>query len=144
MPRFLVIHGKGMENRGKTQIEIYGPITLAQYDEQIRSSAAALDVDVEIFHSNEEAEVIAKLRSVAQSGIDGALINPAGYTRGHPALTDALAQVPFPMVEVHVSNPARRGNASEVTKACRGSICGFGLHGYHLALLALKGVAAEK
>ena len=58
MPKFLVVHGAGMNMRGKAQIDLFGPLTLAQYDEHIRRYAREQDCEVEIFHSNIEGEVI--------------------------------------------------------------------------------------
>ena len=71
-------------------------------------------------------------------GIAGAIINPSGYSRGYPALVAAIGNVGFPTIEVHISNPARRGNVSEVTSTCLGSVTGFGIAGYALALRGLR------
>ena len=139
--KILVIHGAGMNMRGKVQVDVFGPMTLPQYDEQIRAYAKALGVDVEIFHSNVEGEVIDKLYAAHESGIDGAIINPAGYTTGHPALVAAISQVKYPTIEVHISNPARRGATSDIARACRGSLAGFGIRGYELAMQALIDIA---
>ena len=65
---------------------------------------------------------------------DGALINPAGFMIGYPALAAAISQVPFPTIEVHISNPARRGISSEIAKVCRATVTGCGIFGYDLAL----------
>ncbi len=136
--KVLVIHGCGMNMRGKVQTDVFGPMTLPQYDEHIQSYARELKVDVEIFHSNIEGEVINRFYEAHEAGIDGAIINPAGYTTGHPALVAAIAQVSFPTIEVHISNPARRGVVSDIAKACRGSLAGFGIYGYHMALRGLQ------
>src|SRR5262245_47176609 len=119
MARVLVVHGAGMNMRGKSQIEIFGPLTLAQYDEHIRRYAKELDVEVEIFHSNVEGEVINRFYDAFEKKFDGALINPAGYTTDHPALYAAITQVGFPVIEVHLSNPASRGRISEAGKVCK-------------------------
>jgi 3-dehydroquinate dehydratase II len=136
--KVLVIHGCGMNMRGKLQTDVFGPMTLPQYDERIRSYAGELGIDVEIFHSNIEGEVINKFYDAHEGGVDGAIINPAGYTTGHPALVAAIAQVSFPTIELHVSNPARRGVVSDIAKACRGTLAGFGVYGYHMALRGLQ------
>jgi 3-dehydroquinate dehydratase-2 len=60
MPKILIVHGAGMNMRGKVQTEIFGPMTLREYDERIRGYAAELGLDVEIFRSNVEGEVINK------------------------------------------------------------------------------------
>ena len=136
--KVLVIHGCGMNMRGKVQTEVFGPMTLPQYDEHIRSYAKELGIDVAIVHSNIEGEVINKFDEAHESGVDGAIINPAGYTTGHPALVAAIGQVSFPTIELHVSNPARRGVVSDIAKACRGSLAGFGVYGYYMALRGLQ------
>ncbi|HET6195953.1 MAG TPA: type II 3-dehydroquinate dehydratase, partial [Acetobacteraceae bacterium] len=80
MTKILVIHGAGMNMRGKVQTEIFGPMTLPEYDDRIRGYADELGVEIEIFHSNIEGEVINKLYEANDKGFDGALINPAGYS----------------------------------------------------------------
>ena len=138
MAKVLIIHGAGMNMRGKTQIEIFGPMTLPEYDQHIRRYASELGLEVEIFHSNIEGEVINKLYSAHDAGADAAIINPAGYTTGHPALAAAITQVRFPAFELHISNPARRGRVSEIAPACRGVVTGFGIFGYYLALKGIR------
>ena len=136
--KILVIHGAGMNMRGKAQVEIFGPMTLPEYDAKIRNFAQELGVEVEIFHSNIEGEVINRLYAANDEAIAGAIINPSGYTRGYPALVAAIGNVGFPTIEVHISNPARRGLASEVATTCLGAVAGFGIAGYALALRGLK------
>ena len=138
MAKFLVVHGAGMNMRGKTQIDVFGTMTLADYDAKIRSYAAELGVDVDIFHSNIEGEIINKFYAAQESGVDGAIINPAGFMSGYPALAGAISQVTYPTIEVHISNPARRGAESDVSSVVRGVIAGFGVYGYYLALRSLK------
>jgi 3-dehydroquinate dehydratase-2 len=143
MPKVLVIHGAGMNMRGKSQLDVFGPMKLPEYDEHIRRYAAELKVDVEIFHSNIEGEVINKLYAAHDGGVDAAIINPAGYTTGHPALTAAISQVKFPTFELHISNPARRGRISEVANVTRGVVTGFGVFGYYVALRGILDVVAS-
>jgi len=144
VPKVLIVHGAGMNMRGKAQIEIFGAMTLPQYDEHIRRYASELGIEVEIFHSNIEGEVINKFYEAHERGVDAAIINPAGYTTGYPALTAAIAQVRFPTIELHISNPARRGRASEIAPACRGVVTGFGVFGYYVALRGIKELPAPK
>lgn len=143
MTKILVIHGAGMDMRGKVQVEVFGRMTLPEYDAAIRGHAAALGLEVEIFHSNIEGEVINRLHAAHDDpSIGGALINPAGFTRGYPALNAAIAGMRFPVIEVHVSNPAKRGLVSEVLAASRGGVSGFGLAGYELGMRGLKALLA--
>ncbi len=134
MTKILIVHGIGMNMRGKVQTNVFGTMTLQEYDEHINRYASELSIEIEIFHSNIEGEVINKFYEAHDNGVDAALINPAGYTTGHPALIAAIAQVGFPTIEVHISNPARRGGVSEVARVSHGVVTGFGVFGYYLAL----------
>ena len=137
MPKVLVVHGAGMNMRGKVNIETFGPMTLDQYDKAIAKYASELGTAVELFHSNIEGEVINRFYRASDEGADAAIINPAGYSNGYPALVAAINQCRFPTVEVHISNPAARGGTSQVGTACKGVVAGFGIFGYYLALQAL-------
>ena len=134
MTKILVVHGAGMNMRGKAQIETFGTMTLDDYDAQIKKYASDLEIEVDIFHSNIEGEVINKFYEAHDNGVDAALINPAGYTSGHPALVAAIAQVKFPTFEIHISNPAARGGVSEIARTCKGVITGSGIYGYYLGM----------
>jgi 3-dehydroquinate dehydratase-2 len=138
MAKILVIHGAGMNMRGKVQTEIFGPMTLPEYDERIRGYAKELGVEVEIFHSNVEGEVINRLYAANDQGFDAAIFNPAGFARGYPALVAAISQVKFPTVELHMSNPVRRGPVSETATVSQGIVTGFGIVGYYLGLRGLR------
>ena len=138
MAKILVIHGAGMNMRGKVQTEIFGPMTLPEYDERIRGYANELGVEIEIFHSNIEGEVINRLYAANDQGFDAAIFNPAGFSRGYPALVAAISQVKFPTIELHMSNPVRRGPVSETATVSQGMVTGFGIVGYYLALRGLR------
>lgn len=144
MTSILLIHGAGMNMRGKSQLELFGPMTLAQYDERLREYAAELAIELAIFHSNTEGEVIDKLYAAHDTGLTGCIINPAGFTLGYTALNTAIVQVNFPTIEVHVSNPALRGRISDVGRHTRGVITGFGVYGYYLAMRGLMEIAQAK
>ena len=127
MTKVLVIQGAGMNMRGKVQVEIFGPNTLEQMNEQIRGYGESLGVDVKIVHSNVEGEVV-----------NACLINPAGYTTVNGPLRGAIQQVPMPVIEVHASNPTARGTVSAVLPVSKGCVYGFGVYGYYLAMEAVK------
>jgi 3-dehydroquinate dehydratase II len=130
MTRVLVIHGAGMNMRGKVQVDIFGPMTLPEYDERIRGYAKELGVEVEIFHSNIEGEIVNRLYKANDEGFDAAIFNPAAFGTGYPALVAAISQVKFPTVEVHISNPIRRGPASQTAAVSQSVVAGFGIAGY--------------
>ncbi|PKB73735.1 MAG: hypothetical protein BZY75_00370 [SAR202 cluster bacterium Io17-Chloro-G7] len=138
MAKVLVIQGSGMNMRGKSQVEIFGPTTLEEINEQIVGFAEGLGIDVELFHSNIEGEVVNALYDAHDRGFDAALINPAGYTTGGGPLRGAIGQVGYPVIEVHASNPTARGTVSNILPVCKGSVYGFGVYGYRLALEAVK------
>jgi 3-dehydroquinate dehydratase II len=138
MTKILIIHGAGMNMRGKVQTEIFGPMTLPEYDERIRGYAAELGVDIEIFHSNVEGEAINRLYAANDQGFDAAIFNPAGFSRGYPALVAAIGQVKFPTIELHMSNPVRRGPLSDTATVSHGMVTGFGIVGYYLGLRGLR------
>ena len=135
--KILVIHGAGMNMRGKAQVEIFGPMKLPEYDAKIRAYADELGLEIVIFHSNIEG-VINRFCAAHDEGIAGAIINPAGYSRGYPALVAAIGNVGFPTIEVHISNPARRGNVSRSRARASAVLRGFGIAGYALALRGLR------
>ncbi len=144
MPKLLIVHGAGMNMRGKAQIDVFGPMTLPEYDQHIRQYASGLGIDIDIFHSNIEGEVINKFYAAHDGGVDGAIINPAGYTTGYPALMAAIAQVRFPTIELHISNPARRGRESEIARVSRAVVTGCGIFGYHLAMRGILDMLSAK
>jgi len=144
MTRVLVIHGAGMNMRGKVQVDVFGPMTLPEYDERIRGYAKELGVEVVIFHSNIEGEVVNRLYAANDEGFDAAIFNPAAFGTGYPALVAAIAQVKFPTVEVHISNPIRRGPASQTAAVSQSVVAGFGIAGYALALRGIRDASAAK
>ena len=95
-------------------------------------------MEIEIFHSNVEGEVINRLYQANDRGFDAAIFNPAGFARGYPALVAAIGQVKFPTIELHISNPLRRGPVSETTPVSHGIVTGFGIAGYYMALRGLR------
>src|SRR5262245_48208282 len=131
-----------MNMRGKVEVDVFGPLTLEQLNDQIRGYARELGVDVEFFHSNIEGEVVNALYAAHDGDVDAALINPAGYLRTTGPLPTAIHQVRFPVVEVHVSNPVARGIASTILPMCKGSVTGFGALSYKLALAAVSELAS--
>ena len=138
MGKVLVIQGAGMNMRGKVQVETFGPMTLEEINEQILGFAEGLGMDIEIFHSNIEGEVVNALYDAHDRDFEAALINPAGYTTTTGPIRSAITQVKYPVIEVHASNPTARGTVSQVLPVCQGAVYGFGVYGYKLALEAVK------
>jgi 3-dehydroquinate dehydratase-2 len=138
MTKVLVIHGAGMNMRGKAQVEVFGTMTLADYNEQIKAYGESVGVEVEFFHSNIEGEVVNAIYDAHDRDVDAAIINPAAYSSNTGPLRAAIAQVRYPVIEVHVSNPTARGGVSNIQPVSKASVYGFGVYGYYLALEGIK------
>jgi len=130
-----------MNMRGKANIDRFGPSTLEEINNEIREYAKKLGLEVEFFHSNIEGEVINALYDAHDRDIDAVVMNPAGFLTGTGPLPGAIAQVRYPVIEVHVSNPMSRGTVSTTLPACKGSVLGFGNYVYFLGLEAAKHLA---
>ena len=126
--------------RGKTQVDIFGSETMSDYNSAIIKYAEQLEFTVDIFHSNIEGEIINKIYEAQNKGCHAAIINPAGFSIGYPALCAAISQVEYPTIEVHISNPAKRGQTSDISTVCKGSVTGLGLQGYYVAMRAISDI----
>ncbi len=137
--KILVLHGPNLNLFGRREPHIYGTVTLAQIDERIRALAKELDVEVEIFQSNHEGALLDTLHSHIDD-VQGCLLNPAALTQYSVGLYDAMKAMPFPVIEVHLSNiHAReewRGH-SIISKAAKATVQGFGWRSYLAALRTL-------
>ena len=143
--KLLVINGPHLNMLGIREPNIYGRQDYNALCELIRETCRGLGIQVEIFQSNHEGELIDRLEKTRQDGpghADGVAFNAGAYTHTSLALADCLAWIGVPCVEVHISNvfartedPIRR--QSHMAKKCIGVISGFGLMSYALAVLAL-------
>lgn len=134
MKRIEIINGPNLNLTGRREPEIYGSTSMEQCIDGLRSRFP--DVEIGYFQSNVEGELINRLHQVGFSA-DGIIINAGGYSHTSVALHDAIASVPAPAIEVHLSNIFAREDYrhhSLLTSACRGIICGLGIHGYSLAI----------
>ena len=137
--RILVLHGPNLNMTGLREPEIYGTITLADLNAQIAALAAQLGIEVEIFQSNHEGQLVDKIQA-AREQCDALVINGGAYTHTSVALLDALLSVGLPVVEVHLSNLYKREefrHHSYIARAAVGQICGFGVDSYLLGLRAV-------
>lgn len=137
MKHIEIINGPNLNLTGRREPEIYGSVTMEQYLDELRHSFP--EVQIGYYQSNVEGEIINRIHEVGFSA-DGIIINAGGYSHTSVALHDALAAVPAPAIEVHLSNIFAREeyrHHSLLTSACRGIICGLGLNSYELALNAL-------
>jgi len=141
MKKIRVIHGPNLNFTGIREKDIYGTEFIEDIDQQILDTARKLDMDLEIFQSNSEGEIINYLQSCHYEGVDGAVVNLGAFTHYSYALRDAIASVSFPVVEAHMSNVAAREEfrqKSVTAPVCVGQISGFGGLSYALGLYALS------
>ena len=134
-----ILNGPNLNLLGMREPDIYGSETLADLDARCRARAKALGLLVEARQSNSEAELIGWIQE-AHSAACGIIINAAAYTHTSVALHDALKLAKVPVIEIHLSNIYKRESfrhRSHVSPVAHGVICGFGAHGYELALEAL-------
>ena len=137
--RLGVLHGPNLNLLGRREPETYGSMTLPEVDAAIRQEAEALGVDVEIFQSNHEGELIDRIQASAET-VAGFVLNGGGYTHTSVALRDALMGVGRPFVEVHLTNVHAREEfrrRSLLAPVALGTVQGFGADSYRLALRGL-------
>ncbi|KIC08437.1 3-dehydroquinate dehydratase [Leisingera sp. ANG-M1] len=139
MPSILVLNGPNLNLLGTRQPEVYGSVTLAMVEQACADHAKSLGLSVDCLQSNHEGALIDAIHA-AKGQHQGIVLNAGAYTHTSIALMDALISVELPAVEVHLSNIHAREpfrHVSYISKAALGQICGFGAHGYVLALDAL-------
>jgi 3-dehydroquinate dehydratase-2 len=136
--KVMIINGPNLNLLGKREEAIYGNISFDDYLLNLR--AEFLNLNIEYFQSNVEGELINKLHEVGFS-YDYILLNAGGYTHTSVALTDAVAAIDTPVIEVHISNIYAREEfrkKSLLSPNCKAVICGLGLKSYFAALTTLK------
>ncbi len=144
MSTILILNGPNLNMLGTRQPEIYGRETLGDIEAACRRRAEALGLLADFRQSNHEGQLVDWIQE-ARGRAAGIIINAGAYTHTSVALLDALLACELPAVEVHLSNIHQREGFrqhSYVSKAARGMICGFGSHGYLLALDAIAGLIA--
>lgn len=143
MKKVLIVNGPNLNLLGQRQPQIYGSRTMDSVLTALDDTAAAAGARIEYRQSNHEGELI---DIIQQAGFDtdnykGIVLNAGAYTHTSLALADAIAAVPLPVVEVHISNVAARHEAirhkSLIAPVCKGTIAGFGTDSYRLGLMAI-------
>jgi 3-dehydroquinate dehydratase-2 len=136
--RVLILHGPNLNLLGEREPGVYGTVTLEEVNRRLRERAHTLGVELEVFQSNHEGELIDRLHE-ARHRVQAVVINPGALTHYSLALHDAIKAVDLPAVEVHLSNIYAREDfrrLSVVAPAATGQIAGFGVMSYLLALEA--------
>ena len=143
--RILVLHGPNLNLFGRREPHIYGTTTLAEIDDRLRALAGELHVELHIVQSNHEGTLVDTLHEHIDSA-QGALLNPAGLTQHGVSLHDAIKAMPFPVLEIHMSNIGAREawrTHSIISPAVKGTIQGLGWRSYTAGLRALAEMLAE-
>ena len=144
--KFLVLHGPNLNLFGRREPHIYGTTTLAEINQKLHHLAGDLGVELEILQSNHEGTLVDKLHERIDE-IQGALLNPAGLTQYGVSLHDAIKAMPFPMLEIHMSNIGAREpwrQHSIISPAVKATIQGLGWRSYTAGLRALVEIVREQ
>jgi 3-dehydroquinate dehydratase II len=139
----LVLNGPNLGRLGSREPEIYGTMTLAELAEVCEAAGLELGLRVEVRQTDDEAELVRWVHEAADGQLP-VVLNPAAFTHYSYALHDALAMRTAPLVEVHMSNPAARESfrhSSVVAGVADGTVAGFGVLSYQLALRAIAALA---
>jgi 3-dehydroquinate dehydratase-2 len=137
--RVLVLNGPNLNLLGTREPGIYGVSTLKDVQNSCEATGRELGLTIDFRQSNHEGELVSWIQE-AQGNADAILINPAAYSHTSVAIHDALKAVGLPVAEVHLSNIHQREtfrHHSYVSAVADGVICGFGITGYRLSLMAL-------
>jgi len=137
--KILILHGPNLNLFGRREPHIYGSMTLDQINERLRTLAAKVQVQITIVQSNHEGVLIDAFHKHMDE-VQGAVINPGGFTQYSVALHDCIKAMPFPVIECHLSNLTKREewrHHSIISPAVLGTVQGLGWRSYTAALRAL-------
>ena len=140
--KILLINGANLNMLGQREPEKYGNTTLGDIENSVIQKGKELGVDVDVWQSNHEGEIVDKLQS-AKGVYDGILINAGGYTHTSVVIRDAIAAVNIPTVEIHMTNIHSREefrHTSLISGVCAAQVVGFKAQSYLLALEGLVGL----
>ena len=132
--KFLIINGPNLNLLGQRETEIYGSISFEDYLTTLRNRFPT--IEIVYYQSNVEGEIINRLQKVNHA-VDGIILNAEGYTHTSVAIADTVKAIDVPVIEVHISNIFAREvyrHHSYLSPHCVGSIIGFGLDSYYLAI----------
>jgi 3-dehydroquinate dehydratase-2 len=143
--KILVLHGPNLNLLGRREPHIYGAMTLTEINKKLEDLARELRVELDFLQSNHEGELVDFLHKHIDSAA-GALLNPAGLTQFGVSLHDAIKTMPFPVIEVHISNRHAREewrHHSIISSAVKATVEGLGWRSYTFALRALVEIVKE-
>ena len=133
----LVLHGPNLNLLGAREPEHYGNLTLADINNNLQAIAKQVNIALEAYQSNAEADIVTKIQSLTINRVDFIIINPAAFTHTSIAIRDAISAVKIPFIEVHLSNVFARESFrhhSYFSDIAIGVISGLGAEGYYAAL----------
>ena len=139
MTRVLVLNGPNLSRLGTREPDVYGAASYRDLVSLCQKTAAELGLEVDVRQTNDESELVGWLHEAADGRLP-VVLNPAAFTHYSYALRDAVAMRTAPVIEVHITNPASREefrHTSVVAAVASGTIAGFGLGSYRLALTAI-------
>jgi len=137
--RVMVLNGPNLGRLGSREPDVYGATSYAGLVDRCTKLGAELGLDVEVHETNSELQMVQWLHEAADGQIP-VVINPGAFTHYSYAMRDAAAQRTAPLIEVHISNPYAREtfrHTSVIAAIASGTIAGFGIGSYELALRAL-------
>jgi 3-dehydroquinate dehydratase-2 len=146
MREVLVLNGPNLARLGTREPDVYGTANFDDLSALCRETGRRLGLHVEVRQTDDEAELVGWLHEAADGRLP-VVLNPAAFTHYSYALRDAISQRTAPLIEVHISNPAAREefrHTSVVAAVATGTIAGFGLRSYVLALQAVAELLAEQ
>lgn len=137
--KILIVNGPNLNMLGLREPEKYGTISLAEIEKELYTYSFELGIDIEVFQSNHEGEIIDRIQKTI-GHFDGIVINAGGYSHTSVAIRDAISSITVPCVEVHMTNVHSREDFRQkaiLAPVCIGQICGFGKNSYFLGLKSL-------
>jgi 3-dehydroquinate dehydratase-2 len=134
MTKILLVQGANLTFLGRREPDIYGTTTPAELDAKLQRHAQEHGYHLDIFYTNVEGEAINRIYQAVDEGVNGLVMNPAGFTYAGYALKDCIKGAGLPYVEVHISSIAKRNIHCVLSDAAEGVITGFGMHSYILGL----------
>ena len=146
MAHLLLLNGPNLNLLGTREPETYGRATLKDVEKLCRASAKQHKFDLVFRQSNHEGELVDWIHEAGAHKAAGVVLNAGGYTHSSVAIRDAVAAVKVPVVEVHISNVFAREDFrhfSHIAPVAKGSLCGFGVNGYELAIAGLAAMRGK-
>jgi len=142
-----VLNGPNLNLLGAREPETYGHSSLKDVERLCRKVASSHQLGIEFRQSNHEGELVEWVHEAGAQKAAGVVLNAGGYTHSSVAIRDAVAAIDLPVIEVHISNVFAREDFrhfSHIAPVAKGTLCGFGINGYALAISGLAAMLDEE